>query len=140
MRRGDIRLKRPTLQGIAAVARQIARKFHPNKIILFGSHAYGKPTQESDVDLLVVMKTIQRPVEQATAIRQAVDFPFPVDLLVRTQKQIEERLQLSDLFIQEILSQGIVLYKMRMPDNITGNHSEKLLDHIRNFRYYEEIR
>ena len=89
----------------------ILKAFHPKKIILFGSYAYGMPAQESDVDVLVIMQTEQHPAEQATAIRLAVDFPFPVDLLVRTPEQIEERLSLGDFFIQEILSRGEVLYE-----------------------------
>ena len=93
------------------VVRRIVEVVQPDKVILFGSHAYGTPTPESDVDLLVIMKTEQRSVEQAVAIRQAVDFPFPVDLLVRTPEQVEERLRLGDFFIAEITKQGKVLYE-----------------------------
>lgn len=111
MRKGNVGLESPTPQKIAALAREIGRKFHPSKIILFGSHAYGIPAGDSDVDLLVVMETDQRTIEQAVAIRQAVDFPFPVDLLVRTPEQIEERLRLGDFFVKEVLSRGKVLYE-----------------------------
>lgn len=65
---------------------------------------YGTPSPDSDVDILVVMETALRPVEQAVLIRQEMDFPFPVDLLVRTPKQIEERLRLGDFFVREQLS------------------------------------
>jgi uncharacterized protein len=49
-------------------------------------------------------------VEQAVEIRKAVDFPFPVDVLVRTPQHIAERIAIGDVFLREILSQGIVLY------------------------------
>ena len=68
-------LEKPMPQRIKALAERIARRFHPDKVILFGSYAYGVSDGESDVDLLVIMKTTLRPVEQALAIRQAVDFP-----------------------------------------------------------------
>ena len=81
------------------------------KIILFGSYAYGEPSPDSDVDLLVTMSTALRPVDQAVEIRTVVDFPFPVDLLVRTPEQLSERLRLGDPFFHEIIEKGIVLHE-----------------------------
>jgi predicted nucleotidyltransferase len=104
-------LERPTRRTLQALAKDIVRKFRPQRIILFGSYAYGQPTRESDVDLLVIMQTTLRPIEQAVAIRQAVDAPFPMDLLVRTPEQIERRLSLGDYFFKEIVSRGRVLYE-----------------------------
>jgi uncharacterized protein len=99
-----------TQRAITDVVAQIVERFHPQQVVLFGSHAYGTPTPDSDVDLLVVMETRLRNVEQAVEIRTAVDFPFPVDLLVRTPQHIAERIAMGDVFLREILSTGIVLY------------------------------
>ncbi len=96
---------------IQQVVRQIVEKFHPRRVILFGSHAYGMPDPDSDVDLLVEMETPLRSVEQALEIRRSVEFPFPTDLLVRTPQQIAERVQMRDPFFLEILSRGKVLYE-----------------------------
>lgn len=96
---------------IRRVVGEIVRQFHPRCVILFGSYAYGQPTTDSDVDLLVTMETPLRAVDQAVTIRDAVDFPFPTDLLVRTPRQVEERLAMDDLFLKEVLSRGIVLYE-----------------------------
>ncbi len=96
---------------IQQVVRQIVEKFHPRRVILFGSHAYGTPDPDSDVDLLVEMETPLRSVEQALEIRRSVEFPFPTDLLVRTPQQIAERIQMRDPFFLEILSRGKVLYE-----------------------------
>jgi predicted nucleotidyltransferase len=104
-------LTRPTRDDIQRVAQQIAARFHPRQVILFGSHAGGEPTADSDVDLLVTMETPLPNVEQAVAIRRAVDIPFPTDLLVRTPQQIEERLALGDVFIREVVTKGVVLYE-----------------------------
>ena len=101
----------PYPQHIRTLAAQIGRLFRPEKVLLFGSHAYGRPTHDSDVDLLVIMKTRLRPVEQAVAIRQAVQCSFSLDLLVRTPAQLEKRLRLGDYFLHDIVRRGIVLYE-----------------------------
>lgn len=66
---------------------QIVEKFHPDKVILFGSHAYGKPDDGSDVDLLVVMPA-KNEISQSIRVRQAFDTPFPMDLIVRTPEML----------------------------------------------------
>jgi len=96
---------------IKNLCRQIVENFQPQKIILFGSYAYGKPNADSDVDLLVVMTFECRSVEQAIKIRQKVYPEMPLDLLARTQEQIEERIEMGDFFITEIIERGKILYE-----------------------------
>ena len=95
---------------ISTFARQIAKQFNPQKIILFGSYAYGKPTEDSDVDMLVIMPFKGRGAKKATEILLATNPRFPIDLLVRTPKQIKTRIELGDFFIREITKKGKVLY------------------------------
>jgi predicted nucleotidyltransferase len=106
----------PNLTPMSAIrkfARQIAQRFDPEKIILFGSYAYGQPTPDSDVDLLVVMPT-RNQIEQAVRIDEAIDQRgFPLDLIVRTPKSLAERLRLGDCFMQEIMTRGKVLHEKR---------------------------
>src|SRR5437868_15476154 len=71
---------------IRRFARQVAEEFHPDKIILFGSYAYGTPHADSDVDLLVVMPARDEHA-QAVRILWRLAAPFPLDLLVRTPKE-----------------------------------------------------
>ena len=68
---------RISVAAINSVVEQITRKFHPQRMVLFGSYAWGKPRPESDVDLLVVMDTPLREAEQATQICQQIDYLFP---------------------------------------------------------------
>ena len=96
---------------IRKLSEQIAREFHPDKIILFGSHAYGRPRPDSDVDLLVIMRFRGRPVRQAIAILNKLNVLTPIDLLVRTPEQVQERLALGDQFMREILERGKVMYE-----------------------------
>jgi uncharacterized protein len=97
---------------IRRFARRIAEKFHPEKIILFGSFAYGKPHEWSDVDLLVVMPAREE-LTKAARIELAFEPVFPLDLLVRTPQRLRRRLAEGDSFLQEVVSKGIVLYEKR---------------------------
>jgi len=91
-------------------ARRVAERFHPEKIILFGSYAYGTPHADSDVDILVVMPTRDRH-SQAVCIREAVPVQFPMDLLVRRPNDLEWRLAEGESFHTEIMTNGKVLYE-----------------------------
>src|SRR5438128_1712247 len=101
------------LSAIRRFARQIAERFHPEKIILFGSYAYGTPHNESDVDLLVIMPT-RNAIDQAIRIELAFERPFSVDLHVRTPYQISQGLKDPDdrdWFLYEVMTKGKVLYE-----------------------------
>mgnify|MGYP001176763456 CR=1 FL=1 len=100
-----------TRRQIREYAQEIARKFRPRRIILFGSYAYGKPTRDSDVDLLVIMPLKGRGVHKAIEIGVRSPAPFACDLLVRSPQKIRQRLAWGDCFIQEILEKGKVLYE-----------------------------
>jgi len=95
------------------VADFIKEHFHAQKVILFGSYAYGKPDKDSDIDLLVIMNTNMRFPKQAAVIRMAIaknfDFKKPMDIIVRTPEFIEERYKERDFFIKDILEKGIEL-------------------------------
>jgi len=98
------------LRVIRQFARQVAEQFHPDKITLFGSHAYGTPHADSDVDILVVMPC-RNQHDQAFKIRMATPAPFPMDLLVRKPSEIKWRLEEGELFHSEVLRKGKVLYE-----------------------------
>src|SRR5450759_1671595 len=90
---------------IEALASQIAARFDPERIYLFGSYAYGQPTPDSDVDLMVVMDTDDM-THQAGEIRSAVRFDYPRDVLVYTPTYFAERLALGDFFVEQVATQG----------------------------------
>lgn len=95
---------------IRRYARQVGECFHPDKIILFGSYAYGTPHTDSDVDILVIMPA-RNQLDQAFKIRLTVSAPFPVDLIVRKPHELQRRLEEGELFHTEIVSKGIALYE-----------------------------
>jgi uncharacterized protein len=91
---------------------EIAAAFQPQRIILFGSHAYGKPHADSDVDLLVVMpkeKRVRR--DESVRIRMKVRSDFAVDMLVRGEREVERRVRQQDMFMTWITQKGKVLYE-----------------------------
>jgi predicted nucleotidyltransferase len=98
-------------ESIETVVRQIAERFQPERIILFGSYAYGRPDPGSDVDLLVVMDTPLKEMEQAVRICQAIEYHFGLDLIVRTPATLARRLALGDSFLHEATHKGEVLYE-----------------------------
>ena len=96
---------------IAELCEQIAREFRPQKIILFGSHAYGKPQWDSDVDLLVIMPFKGRHTSKAIEILNRLNPTTALDLLVRTPQQVQKRLAMDDFFMREIIERGKVMYE-----------------------------
>lgn len=90
---------------------RLAQAFSPRRVVLFGSHARATAGPDSDVDLLVVMPTDKRPVEQALEIRRRIPHSFPLDLLVRTPQDVRDRLAQNDIFLTAIICEGETLYE-----------------------------
>ena len=103
--------KKTRVAQIAAYCRMLVRDFHPLKVILFGSYAYGSPNQDSDVDLLVIMPHRSGPIRQSVAIRQRCAAPFPLDLLVWTPAYTRKRQGWNDSFAREVFEKGKIIYE-----------------------------
>ncbi len=103
----------PVAETLPGAIERIVSKLKPEKIILFGSYAYGNPTPDSDVDLLVIMKTKAKEIDRYVAVSNLL-YPrqFPVDILVKTPKELEaEAGRKGNFFMHEILKKGKVLYE-----------------------------
>ncbi len=90
---------------------KLVEKYKPVKIVLFGSYAYGSPTAESDVDILVILPFTGKSALKSAEILNRINPRFPVDLLARTPQEVRARLDLGDFFIHEIIEKGKVLYE-----------------------------
>jgi predicted nucleotidyltransferase len=95
---------------IRKFAREVVERFQPDKIILFGSYAYGTPHADSDVDILVVMPC-RNQLDMCVKISLTIDPPFPLDIIVRTPYAMRWRLAEGDSFLREITSKGKVLHE-----------------------------
>lgn len=99
------------MKEICSIAKRIAAKFDVEKIILFGSYAQGKADENSDVDLLVVMNTKKRLIKQRLEIyRSLTPIHFALDIIVRTEDDIRQRIPLGDWFLKEAYQEGKILY------------------------------
>ena len=103
--------RRVARRQIEAYCRVVAREFKPEKIILFGSYAYGIPRQGSDIDLLVIMPYEGRHTEQRIKIHESLSTLAPIELLVRTPEEVQKRIEMGDSFMREIIERGKVLYE-----------------------------
>ena len=105
-------LTRPIGHTLPISIQYIIDKLAPEKIILFGSYAYGSPTPDSDVDLLIILETTASTKERYLAVSELLyPRPFPVDILVKTPQEIDQAVKQGDFFIKELLSRGQVLYE-----------------------------
>ena len=100
-----------SLNDIEQFGKRIGEQFGAEKVILFGSHAEGTATEDSDVDLLVIVPFEGRSVDQSVKIRMELRPAFPVDLIVRTPEKVHQRIEMGDGFMREILEEGKVLYE-----------------------------
>lgn len=97
-------------QRIKEIGQKIAEDFQPEKIILFGSWAWGEPGPDSDMDLFVVKKT-----NDTRKLAREIDaslFPrhFPIDVIVYKPEQVERQRKTGDFFINDVINKGKVLY------------------------------
>jgi predicted nucleotidyltransferase len=113
---------------IRCLCEAIVQEFQPEKIVLFGSYAYGEPRPDSDVDLLVVMPFEGSPFRQAAVILshvvRTVGVVLPMDLVVRTAEQVQERLHMGDSFMREIIEHGKMMYS-RVVSDADGLHTPR---------------
>jgi uncharacterized protein len=116
-RESDILVKRNLIMKENELIRELVEKivcgYFPQQIILFGSYAYGNPTPESDIDLLIIKNTDKRAIDRWMEVKRLIRDPnraVPVSPLVYTEHEIEERRAIKDFFLEEIFEKGMVLY------------------------------
>ena len=86
--------------------------YNPQKVILFGSHAWGKPHKNSDIDLLVIKNTRAGFFERIPKARSyLLNIESPLDILVLTPQEVKNKIHSGDLFISEIMDKGRIIYE-----------------------------
>lgn len=105
-------MSKEKLNKLKPLTQKIVKDYNPEKIILFGSWAWGRPHKWSDVDLFIIKKSKKRRIDRERELRTKLfgnNFP-PLDLLIYTPKELKKRIQIEDFFIQDILKKGQILY------------------------------
>jgi len=100
-------------QTIQNILERLLTGYAPQKVILFGSYAYGNPRRDSDIDLLVIKETSERFIDRWVTARRLLTDPsrrLPLQVIVLTPQELSERLDIGDQFIKEIIDRGEVLY------------------------------
>ena len=98
---------------IQKILDKLVTGYAPQKVILYGSYAYGKPDRDSDIDLLIIKKTTERFIDRWVTVQQILTGThpsIPVETLVLTPQEMEKRLAIGDQFVEEIINKGEVLY------------------------------
>lgn len=100
----------PTLR--QEVVRRLVDEFHPESIYLFGSHAWGKPNAESDMDLLVIIeKSSERPIQRAVRAQRSLrGVKAAIDVLVKTRQEFERYSSVKASLEAQITREGKLLY------------------------------
>jgi predicted nucleotidyltransferase len=107
---GTMGKKLASRQRVDEIVRSIVENYHPAKIVLFGSLARGEAGEAGDIDLLVVKETSEDPWSRGAKVDRFVPHDVPVDVLVYTPSEIEDRLKMNDFFIRDVLEKGVVLH------------------------------
>ncbi|MCK4330544.1 nucleotidyltransferase domain-containing protein [candidate division WOR-3 bacterium] len=97
------------------IVAKIARHLDPDRIILFGSYAYGEPGKDSDLDLFIVMESNERPSKRRIMVNQLFwEREMAMDFIVKTPSEVKERLAIGDPFVKKIIKKGKVLYERKV--------------------------
>jgi predicted nucleotidyltransferase len=98
------------MEKIEGFVQRLVKAYEPEQVILFGSYATGTATQDSDVDLLVVMPCEPPFARKSAEMRTTLKADFPLDLIVRSPEKLAQRISWNDFFIRDIVEKGNVLY------------------------------
>ena len=105
---------------IFKIVERIKKEYHPEKIILFGSYAYGTPDKNSDVDLFILKSTKKNRIDRFVEVKRIIYDPkikLVFSPLVYTPKEVKGRISLGDDFVKEILEKGELLYAKQKENN-----------------------
>lgn len=97
----------------SSIVEKLKTAYKPEKVILFGSYAYGSPDSDSDIDFLIIKDTHDRPIDRRVTVRSLVSDPsrrIPLEVIVLNPEEVQDRLEIGDQFLKEILENGEVLY------------------------------
>jgi len=114
IRIGKLTANAEVQQTIHDIVERLAKEYQPSRIVLFGSYAHGHSDHDSDIDLLIIKDTQDRPIDRRVAASRVISDPkrlIPLELLVLTPHEVEERLKVNDQFLKEILEGGKLLYE-----------------------------
>ncbi len=109
-------MNRKAREVIQNILEKLISEYSPQKVILFGSYAYGEPNPDSDIDLLIVKETTERFIDRWVTVQRILTgthYSIPLETFVLTPQEVEKRLAVGDHFIREIMEKGNILYAIQ---------------------------
>lgn len=98
------------LKKLKVITKRIVAQYDPEKIILFGSYAWGKPNKDSDFDLFIVKKGKGNFLSEQNKVRRIIDGEIAADILIATPAEVKRKLTFGDFFFKEIIKKGKSVY------------------------------
>lgn len=98
---------------LAQATERIVNAQHPDKILLFGSHVWGQPTEDSDIDLLIIVPcSDQPPYRRARDVYRSLrGLPLPIEAVVRTRKEVAQATRVPTSLERKVLAEGRILHE-----------------------------
>ena len=105
-------MKKLSATNIEAITKKLVERFHPEKIILFGSYAWGEPDQASDIDLMVIIPDSSlSPARRSQIAHKCLrDIGIAKDIIVKTRKEFNKYINVHASLECEVMERGRVLY------------------------------
>jgi predicted nucleotidyltransferase len=105
-------MKQVTVELLNEITSRIVERVHPEKVILFGSYAWGTPGESSDIDLFVILPHSEEPsYRRARAIYRSLrGIGVPIDVIVQTHDEVERAKGVTTSLARNVLQKGKVLY------------------------------
>jgi uncharacterized protein len=104
--------RKKALQLLKNAIKKTVRNIAPEKVVLFGSYAYGRPNKDSDIDLLLIVNNTKLTgLKRYAWATEDIEHFLPMDILVKTPMEVEKRISMGDPFYKEIIAKGKVIYE-----------------------------
>jgi len=105
-------MKQVTTELLEQITQKLVATLNPEQIILFGSHAYGEPNEDSDIDLLVIVSQSNEPRYRRSrlAYRALRGIGVPTDVIVMTREEVEKKVNVRSSLISRVIHDGKILY------------------------------
>lgn len=115
------------LKSIEEIKTRLVERYNPDRIILFGSHVRGEAGEESDIDLLILKDTKDRPIDRRVQVEKILaDRSMPLDIVVYTPQEIRYLFSMGSPFVEEIIETGRVLYMRKSTENWIKDAEDEL--------------
>lgn len=115
------------LKTVEEIKERLIKAYNPDRIILYGSYAKNEAKEKSDIDLLILKDTTDRPIDRRIQVEKIlIDRALPLDILVYTPEEMRYLFSIGSPFIEEVLETGRVIYMRKSTENWIKDAEDEL--------------